>query len=148
MLSEEIPEFTQEEVAVAQEVFDAALADPEASGYAALVDEASGKVAGFLCYGPTPMTQGTFDLYWLGVARSARGQGIGRRLVEHAEQRMARAGGRLVRVETAGLSAYAPTRRFYEQAGYLRAATIPSFYAPDNDLCVYVKYLSRGPTPA
>ena len=74
------PEFKPSEVAVAEEVIECYLNGPLGSGYHILVAEAD-SVAGYICYGPTPMTEGTWDLYWEAVARERRGQGIGSALM-------------------------------------------------------------------
>ncbi|MBA2628245.1 MAG: hypothetical protein H0U85_09540 [Gemmatimonadales bacterium] len=50
---------------------------------------------------------------------------------------------RVIVVETAGRSDYAPTRAFYEARGYRAVATIPDFYAPGDDQVAYVKYLTN-----
>jgi hypothetical protein len=47
-------------------------------------------------------------------------------------------------VETSSRADYAPTRAFYEHRGYTRAATIPGYYAPGDDLVVYTKDLTDG----
>jgi D-alanine-D-alanine ligase len=131
--------FRQDEVAVALEVFDAAAAgDPS---YTALVADQDGRLGGWICWGATPCTVGTWDMYWLAVHPARQGAGIGSRLVAEMERRL---GGiaRLIVVETAGRPDYAGTRAFYEARGYRRAATIPDFYAPDDDQVVYVKSLT------
>ena len=60
--------FTPEEIEVAMELIDIVLKDPNQKDYRihCRVDEQD-RTIGFICYGPTPMTQGTFDLYWIAV---------------------------------------------------------------------------------
>ena len=133
--------FHDDEVPVALEVFDAAAAgDP---GYVAVVAERGGRAAGWVCWGATPCTRGTYDMYWLAVDPAQHGTGIGSQLVAEMERRLSGAG-RLIVVETAGRPDYAPTRAFYEARGYARTATIPDFYAPGDDLVVYVKRLVQS----
>jgi ribosomal protein S18 acetylase RimI-like enzyme len=134
-------EFSPEEVAVALELIDDALDNPS-SDYRILVREDGGEVLGYACFGPTPMTQGCFDLYWLAVAQEARGRGVGGELLLAVEEELRLVGGRLIRVETAGLDAYQATRRFYERSGYAEVARIRDFYWTGNDLLIYAKYLS------
>jgi len=43
-------------------------------------DDAPDRVLGYACFGKTPMTDATYDLYWLVVAEAARGRGIGANL--------------------------------------------------------------------
>jgi ribosomal protein S18 acetylase RimI-like enzyme len=126
-------------VPVALEVFDGAVAG--SPDYIALGAEVGGVLAGWLCWGPTPCTQGTFDLYWMAVDPTAHRGGVGTALLEAMEQRL-RGAARLIVVETAGRPAYAPTRAFYEARGYRETARIPDFYASGDDLVVYTKLLA------
>jgi len=129
------------ELPVALEVFDAAVAGDPA--YHAVVAELDGRAAGWACWGPTPCTVGTYDMYWLAVDPAQQGAGVGSRLVAEMERRLAGTA-RLIVVETAGRPDYQPTRAFYEARGYRRTATIPDFYALDDDLVVYVKRLASS----
>jgi hypothetical protein len=45
----------------------------------------------------------------------------------------------LLLVETSATSAYALARRLYETSGYRCEAVIHNFYAPGDDLVIYVK---------
>jgi len=108
------------------------------NGYLFLSAVDGRRLLGFACYGPTPLTEGTFTVYWLCVAAAGRGQGIGRALMRQVEFAARAAGGRLIVLDTSGRSAYAPTRAFYERIGYMRAATLPDFYAPGDDLVIYL----------
>jgi len=134
--------FRDDEVAVALEVFDgvATPSGPQRDyfGAGAVIE---GQLAGWIAWGPTPCTAGTYDLYWLVIDPELHGRGIGTVLVHEMERRLAGTA-RLIVVETAGRSEYAGTRAFYEARGYRRTATIPDFYAPDDDLVVYVKALT------
>jgi GNAT superfamily N-acetyltransferase len=131
--------FREDEIPVAVEVFDAAAAgDPS---YTALAAEADGRVVGWICWGPTPCTLGTWDLYWMAVDPSLQGTGVGTALIREMEYRLAGLA-RMIVVETAGRADYAGTRAFYEARGYRAVATIPDFYAPGDDQIAYVKYLT------
>jgi len=133
--------FRDDEVAVALEVFDGAVAG--SSDYTALGAEHDGRLAGWICWGPTPCTLGTFDLYWMAVDPALHGAGIGTTLLHAMECRLAGVA-RLIVVETAGRPDYAPTRAFYEARGYRAVSRIPDFYAPGDDQVVFVKVVSRG----
>ncbi len=129
--------FRADEIPVAVEVCDAAAAgDPS---YQAIVAESDGRVAGWLCWGATPCTLGTYDLYWMAVHPALQGAGIGTALIREMEHRLAGLA-RMIVVETAGREDYAGTRAFYQARGYHAVATIPEFYAPGDDQVVYVKY--------
>ncbi len=116
-----------------------------ASGYAFRVyRNDGGRVLGFACFGPHPLTEGTFDLYWIAVDPDARRQGIGRALLAQVETEVKARDGRLLVIETSGLPSYAPTRAFYEACGYRCEAVIREFYAPGDDLVVFVKYFPES----
>ena len=135
------PEFKPSEVAVAEEVIDSCLKDRANSGYYTLIAEASSAVVGYICYGPTPLTDGTWDLYWAAVAQEKRGQGIGGALWEAAEGEIRKARGRLAIIETSSTPEYERTRHFHINQGYEVIARIPDFYAPNDDKLILQKRL-------
>ncbi|MGH7535294.1 MAG: GNAT family N-acetyltransferase [Gemmatimonadales bacterium] len=131
--------FRDNELAVALEVFDASAGG--SPDYTSLGAEVDGRLAGWICWGATPCTVGTYDLYWMFVDPTLHGIGIGTALLREMERRLAGVA-RLIVVETGSRPEYAPTRAFYEVRGYRRTATIPDFYAPGDDQVVYVKPLT------
>ncbi len=135
------PLFDAEDVACVQELLTDYLTRADHNGYFFLTAHDADRPVGFACYGPTPLTTGTFDLYWICVDRACARRGIGRCLMQHVEQEVRRAGGRLIVVETSSLDSYAPTRAFYDALGYQRAAEVPDFYAPGDSLVIYTRHL-------
>jgi ribosomal protein S18 acetylase RimI-like enzyme len=135
------PEFKPIEVVVAEEVIDSYLRDPKESGYHVLIAEDGSEIAGYICYGPTPMTNGTWDMYWEAVAREKRGQGIGSALMKAAERAIRKAKGRLALIETSSTPAYEKTRRFHLGQGYEIIARIPNFYSSGDDKIILQKRL-------
>ena len=133
--------FTLEEVSVARELVDVYLDQPRQRDYFLVVAE-DGKdgVVGYMSYGPTPLTDGTYDLYWMAVAPPAQGRGFGRELVDWLEKTVAEAGGRLILIETSSQPKYEKTRRFYHDLGYQEASRIPDFYKAGDGRITYVKY--------
>jgi D-alanine-D-alanine ligase len=139
--------FHADEIPVALEVFDGAIAGSAVGGspdYLALGAEYEGRLAGWICWGPTPCTLGTYDLYWMAVDPALHGGGVGSALLQAMEDRLAGVA-RLIVVETAGRADYAPTRGFYEARGYRAVSRIPDFYAPGDDQVVYTKSLAATP---
>jgi ribosomal protein S18 acetylase RimI-like enzyme len=136
--------FTADEVAVALELFDETFEGYEFLGLFADDDS----VVAYTCYGPTPGTDGTFDLYWIAVHPAAQGAGEGSRLLVEVERRLRERGGRLLIVETSSRPAYARTRRFYDARGYREAARVADFYAPADDRVIYAKRLIRADATA
>ena len=132
--------FTREEVSVALELIDAALAEPGGE-YRVLCAELDGRLAGYVCFGPTPMTEGTWDLYWIVTHPEARGRGVARRLVAAMEEELRAVGARLVRIETSRLDGYEAARALYARLQYPVIAVMPDFYRPGDDLMVMLKRL-------
>lgn len=135
-----IEQFKPEEVAVAEELIDASIEDAQGSGYETLVAEADGAV-GYLCYGKTPMTAATFDLYWIAVHPARQGQGIGRALYTSFAEHVRSAGGAQVRIETSSKESYAATGGFYERLGFRIDGRLRDFYAPGDDLLIFYRQL-------
>jgi len=135
------PEFKSSEIAVAEEVVDIYLSNIKGSGYHVLVAEVDSAVMGYICFGPTPLTNGTWDLYWQVVAREKRGQGIGSALMKAAEGEIRKAQGRLAIIETSSTPLYEKTRRFHLGQGYEIIGCIPDFYAPGDDKLILQKRL-------
>ena len=133
--------FRPAEVDIALEVFDGATLRPGADYHAVGAYDDAGQLIGFACYGHTPGTEATWDLYWIAVDPATQRRGVGRVLMAACEGAIAEAGGRLVVVETSSRPDYGPTRAFYQALAYTGAARIPDFYAPDDDLIVYTKRL-------
>lgn len=141
-LTRETGFFREEEVGTAVELLDEHLAGDE--DYRFIGAFAGNELIGYACWGPTPGTEGTWDLYWIVVARERQGEGIGSDLLKHVEQTLTTDHCRLVVVETSSRADYAPTRAFYEARGYTRTAVIPEYYAPGDDLVIYFKDLTHG----
>lgn len=131
--------FSYEEVACVDELWQAYREKGEASGYVFLVYRASEQILGFACFGPHSLTSSVFDLYWIATAPEARGRGVGGALLAAVEEAVRERGGRLLVVETSSTPAYVAARRFYESCGYRYEAVIHDFYSPGDDLVIYVK---------
>ena len=134
------PEFKPSEVVVAEEVLDSYLNDPSA-GYFTLVTETDTVIAGYVCFGLTPLTEGTWDIYWIAVARELQGKGIGATLLTAAEDKIKQLKGRLMLAETSSTPEYDKTRRFYQSQGYVVVAQIADFYVPGDDKIIFQKRL-------
>lgn len=133
------PEFKPGEVVVAEEVIDSYLCDPLTSGYNIVVVELDASVVGYVCYGITPLTEGTWDMYWIAVSPEKQGRHLGKSLLEYAEDDINKAGGRLLLVETSSLPGYEKTRNFYRSNGYELVARIADFYSLGDDKLVFEK---------
>jgi GNAT superfamily N-acetyltransferase len=135
--------FRQDEILVALELADERLRRGAASGYEFLFAETDGSLLGYACYGPIPLTQVSYDLYWIAGDPEFQGEGTGRRLLGATERLAAAAGARRLYAETSSRPDYAATRRFYESLGYRAEATLEDFYAPGDGKTIYVKELAE-----
>jgi len=136
--------FRPEEVSCALELLEAVLAAADGNTYEALVlcDDATDVPVAYACFGATPMTDATFDLYRLLTAARRRSQGLGTQLLTGVEKHLAGRGARTIRVETSSLEGQGGARRFYERIGYKVVGVIPDFYRPGDDLVTLVKRLA------
>ncbi len=140
--------FSDAEIELAVSLAEDALAHgAEQSGHHFLLASRGGRLLGYTCYGPIDGTQGSFDLYWIVVDAAGQGRGLGRQLLGLTEQRVRARDGRRLFAETSGRADYAPTRAFYERAGYGAEARIADFYAPGDDRVTYGKVLAEAPRP-
>jgi GNAT superfamily N-acetyltransferase len=131
-------------VSCAIELLDGALARGEGNTYEALVAQSGppdDALVAYACFGATPMTEGTFDLYWLVVAEEARGRGMGRGLLTAVEDELRGRRGRLLRIETSSLEGQGGAARFYAQSGYRQVGLVSDFYRPGDDLITFAKVL-------
>lgn len=129
--------FTMAESEVAAGLAREALEKGPESGYYFLFAEEQGLISGFACFGPTPCTEGSWDLYWIAVRNERRGLGTGRLLLAEAEKNISRYGGRKIFIETSSRDLYLPTRQFYLRCGYREEARVADFYADGDDKLIY-----------
>jgi ribosomal protein S18 acetylase RimI-like enzyme len=139
--------FTSEEVGVVKELVESELDHPEEREYRSLVTEADDHIVGFACYGPTPLTDGTYDLYWIFVHPSYQGRSIGANLLGEVERAIRQTGGRMLLVDTSSTERYVPARRFYQNHGFQKVGEVEDFYSQGDSLFIYVKQLSDGAQP-
>jgi GNAT superfamily N-acetyltransferase len=134
--------FTPAEVDVAEELIDAYLDTPDQKDYDVVVSEnAGGGVAGYMTWGPTPVAENAYDIYWMAVSPREQGRGLGKELVAWLEDKVRALGGRMIIIETASQPKYHPTREFYLRLGYREVARIPDFYKPGDDRIIYTKHI-------
>jgi ribosomal protein S18 acetylase RimI-like enzyme len=145
-----VARFTDDEIRWAMDLVDKAIDDPENGEYIVSVLETpdSGPnrmVQGYVCYGPTPRTDGVFDLYWIAVDPRQQGQGIGQLLLRFVENEVRRQDGRMLLIETRSRPCFAPTLRFYQRSGYDEISRIKDFYRIEDDKIVMCKKLGQEP---
>jgi D-alanine-D-alanine ligase len=133
--------FAPAEIDVALELFDEGMRSAESYELIGAFDE-YGALQGYACWGPTPGTDGGYDLYWIAVDPRAHGGGYGRAMMRAVEELLRGRGARLLVAETSSRDVYAPTREFYERGGYVERARVRRFYAVDDDRVIFSKQLA------
>jgi ribosomal protein S18 acetylase RimI-like enzyme len=132
--------FTPAEVDVAEELIDIYLGVPEQPDYRVVIIENHRKdVAGYLTWGPTPLADDVYDLYWMAVAPSEQRKGLGKALVLWLEAEVRKLKGRMIIIETSSQPRYESTRQFYINLGYQEVARIPDYYREGDDRVIYAK---------
>jgi ribosomal protein S18 acetylase RimI-like enzyme len=129
--------FSEEEIRVAMEMFDAGLA----GDYSLLGIDSGGTLRAYACFGQASLTQSSWYLYWICVHPTLQGAGLGRALQQAVEASVRHHGGERLVLETSGRSDYQRSRRFYEDAGFAVHGRIPDFYKPGDDCVIYCKRL-------
>lgn len=134
--------FKPMEVDTLREVLDDYHAGNADLGHRAFVSDEGGRLLGYVYHAPAAMTDRTWYIYWIAVAADHQGQGLGGRLLAHAEDDVRNLGGRLLLIETSSTSHYEPTRRFYLKHGYALAATVEDYYADGDGQVIFSKRLA------
>jgi len=133
--------FYPEEVDTAVELIEDRLDKGPRCGYHFMFAEEDGQAVGYTSYGPIACTRTSFDLYWIVVAGSFRGKGLGKRLLEESENAIRKLGGDRVYIETSMRPLYEPTRGFYIARGYTPVAVLDDFYAPGDAKVIYLRVI-------
>jgi ribosomal protein S18 acetylase RimI-like enzyme len=131
--------FRDDEIAVALELIDDALKGSD--DYWIRVAEHGDRVGGYICYGPTPMTESTYDLYWVVVHAESRGHGLATKLVAAMEADLRERNATGIRVETSELEGYGAARKLYDRLDYPEASRLDDFYSAGDALITYYKRL-------
>ena len=137
--------FKKVEIDVAVELMEIVIEEPEQKDYLMFTGVDGEKdVVGYYCVGPTPMTETSYDLYWIAVDVRRHGGGIGRELMDHCFDTVASRGGSKIIAETSSQASYDRTRAFYMKRGFAEEARIKDYYSPGDDLIIYTKNLNGG----
>lgn len=98
---------------------------------------------GFIAFAKRPLTEGTWDIYWIAVNSQLHSQGVGTRLIQYAEEYIKTwdKQANLIILETSGREGYNKERKFYEKNGYTNLVEIKDFYKQNDSLCIFGKYI-------
>lgn len=136
--------FRDNELEILKQVLEDSQNNPQTT-YNALLEILNNELAGFLVYGRTPLTEYSWDIYWLIVHRDFQRKGIGRKLIERAEVCIvAKSPNAVVRVETSTKKEYSAAHGLYKRARFQEIGKLPNFYADGDDLIIFYKELGKG----
>lgn len=90
---------------------------------------------------PEKFTEGTYNLYAIGVLKEHQGMGIGGEMMGYLESRLKELEGRVLIVETSSDTQFDLTRKFYTDLGYAHEATIREFWQAGEDKVIFWKKL-------
>ncbi len=138
-----ISNFNRNEVEVAMELINIAESNPVQGDYNIFVYEKDGRIFGYHCTGKRPLTDAVYDMYWIVADPEATEKGIGKKLLEHAEEFVRQNGGRWLLAETSSKDSYTRTRNFYLRNNYSIVAEINDFYSIGDNLIVFGKFFSQ-----
>jgi ribosomal protein S18 acetylase RimI-like enzyme len=128
------------EVVALRKVLDDYHAINHADDHHAVTLEEAGEILGFAYYGPAPMTERTWQLWWIAVRKDQQGRGVGGQLLRYVENDIAvNRHGRVLFIETGSLPHYELTRQFYRKHGYEQHALLKDFYADGDSMVVFRK---------
>jgi ribosomal protein S18 acetylase RimI-like enzyme len=141
-LAEQTGVFKPLEVQTFGEVIDDYYDYTQAMGDRAVTYARDAKLLGFAYYATEDMTDRTWNLWWIIVAKECQSAGIGSHLLRHAEDDIRGQQGRVLFIETSSLPQYEPSRRFYTKHGYAQVALLPDYYTDGDDMLVFRKRLA------
>jgi len=134
--------FSESEVGILKEILED-FQNNKKTSYVLLEERVEGKLAGFILFGRTPLTECIWDIYWLIVDNMCQGRGIGKSLLirteEFIRQKMPKAA---IRLETSTRKRYSAARGLYKRVHFQEAGKLPNFYAEGDDLIIFYKEIS------
>jgi GNAT superfamily N-acetyltransferase len=133
--------FSADEVETVRELLDGYYNSPEESGYYFLSYREHDQVLGYVCWGPRPLSESAYDLYWICASKEVQGKGAGRALMQQLETEVLKRNGLWIIIETSSTAHYSAARRLYERSGYNKSMVLADFYHADDDLVVYTRRL-------
>lgn len=136
--------FRDDELAVGLEVLTEAARQGPDGDYHVTVAEHAGRPIGWACRGLVPLTDATYDLYWIAVDPDYRSLGLGQKLVRHIQQQLHSIGGRWLLAETSAAPEYDKTRQFYLRSGFELLSSIPDFYRGGDGRLIFGLRLDRA----
>lgn len=105
-------------------------------------DVENGNPIAFGFCAPEKLTEGTYNLYALGVRSDIQGKNTGSKMMNFIEEHLRANGHRILIVDTSGTEEFKQTRRFYEKLNYQQEAVIRDFWNEGDDKVIFWKKLN------
>jgi ribosomal protein S18 acetylase RimI-like enzyme len=143
-LCERAGNFTAEEIDIAIEVAQDGLHKGSAKSgyYFVFCENDAGTVVGYASYGPIPLTDRRYEIYWIVVDPGQQRKGIGSILMQECERLIREMGGEYLYLDTSAKESYDATRAFYDINGFVMDALLKDFYRRHDDKVIYKKTLA------
>lgn len=135
--------FNEEEIRVARELAEDSLNGHDLTYKFLFFRDESGEPMAYTCYGEIPLTEKRFDLYWIVVSPKVQGQGVGKKIMEATEERIAALDGKHIYAETSSTDHYIPARKLYLKHGFIEACVVKDFYRNGDDKVLYQKHVGK-----
>jgi ribosomal protein S18 acetylase RimI-like enzyme len=119
--------FSEEEARLAAELATTTLDGSETYRFL-FAEEPGGALLGFTCFDRIPLSDVSFDLYWIAVRADRQGTGLARELIERTARFAKPKHGLWLFAETSSRQPYARARAFYASAGFEEVARFEDFY--------------------
>jgi GNAT superfamily N-acetyltransferase len=142
-MTEKTGVFKSIEIEALQEVLDDFFSGMRDFEHRCVTLEENGTVLGYAYFAPTPMTDRTWQLWWIAVSKVKQAKGLGSVLLRYVEDEIRTAHGRILLIETSSLPHYELTRKFYIKHGYELESRIRDYYSNGDDLNVFRKRLDQ-----
>lgn len=136
--------FYDYEIKVALEIVDDFLIKESDSGYSFIIAENESSVLGYINFGPTPCSSISWDIYWIAVKKEFMNLGLGKILLNKAEEVIKKNKGLNVWVETSSRKEYESTRAFYLKRGYKIASELMNFYSQGDNKIIFQKIIEEN----
>jgi len=91
---------------------------------------------------PEKFTEGTFNLYAIGVRKDCQDKGIGGKMMDYLENLLREKGHRILIVETSSAPELELTREFYKKKNYSKEAVLREFWGEGEDKVIFWKKLT------
>jgi ribosomal protein S18 acetylase RimI-like enzyme len=128
--------FSEEEARVAGELATTTLDGTETYRFM-FAEQPGGGLKGFTCFDRIPLSDVSFDLYWIAVAPSEQGTGLAQELMRRTAAFAKRKRGLWLFAETSSREPYARARAFYRRVGFEEAARFDDFYAAGDGKVIF-----------